>query len=151
MQARWFSPDYSRAAELGPGLLTQRSVPPTHTAYLPCLRDRPLWPCLSWSLSLAPDPPKVIRSHWGQFVGLLGMGNRCATECLRLCFRKTLLCGHFWGPGLIPQPGPPTSSPSTWCNPSCYYTVVTRPSRGSWCPGSELTLMVYSSFPRAKG
>lgn len=68
----------------------------------------------------------------------------CASE-------RRFLCGHFWGPRPVPRSIPPTSSPSAWCNPSCYYTVVTRPSGGSWCPGSELTLTIYSSFPRATG
>lgn len=116
------------------------------------MSERLLWPGLSWSLScLLPLSHQKLRSSREPTAGVSGgWGTGQLHNALGCASERLFLCRRSWAVGPLPQPVLPTSSPSIWCS-IFSLRVVTRPSRGSWCPGSDLTLLIYSSFPQGKG
>lgn len=126
--------------------------PTTHTAYLPCLRDFCGLASLGLSLLSPPPEPPKLRSSRGPTPGVSGGWgtHQQLHNALGCASERLFLCRHSWAGGPLPQPVLPTSSPSIWC--SIFSLPSSDPALwGSWCPGSDLTLLIYSSFPRAKG
>lgn len=138
-----------RAAGLGPGLLTPVQCPPHHTHCLPPMAER-LLGLASPGLSLSGSSPQTQKAAGGQLPGFLGVGEPISYTMPWVA--------HLKGSSRVGIPRRQVPSPSRAFEPpvlqsgaaSCHCPVVTRPSRGSCCPGSDLTLSVYSSFPRAK-
>lgn len=126
----------------------QCSVPTAHTAYLCRSQTDLTWPF--WSLSSPtslPGPPKSSQKQQGPTPGVTGNRDLMGCKMSRLGVGR-LFCDMSLGPSilvpnlyfsiLIIQSGAAAAS---------HCTTKARSSRGNWFSGSDLTLMVYSSFP----
>lgn len=114
MQVGGFSPNHTRSAGgAGTRAAVPGAVPPHHTHGLPPTFERQAslaWPLPVSLLSLAPDPPTIIRSNRGPLVGHLGTGGTvgCSMPWVALLEGSSYV-GNLGPQGPAPQPA--TSKP----------------------------------------
>lgn len=126
----------------------QCSVPTAHTAYLGRSQTDLTWPF--WSLSSPtslPGSPKSSQKQQGPIPGVTGNGDLTTIKCLGLFLGRLFLVMSLGPSILVPSPYFSILIIQSGAAAAFHCTAKARLSRGSWSSGSDLTLMIYSSFP----